>query len=98
MKLASTGTDDTWWWIKGDGCDVVKGVWESTKGEWSGDVDLNDGQLEYFHQQFKEQLQWTEGSGLKQRSSADSMRCDLQTALARLEVDLKFIHSGKHSM
>ena len=27
--------------------DVVKHVWESTKGEWVGDVDLNDGQLEY---------------------------------------------------
>ena len=26
---------------------MVKGIWESTKGEWSGDVDLNYGQLEY---------------------------------------------------
>lgn len=60
-KLASTGTEGTWWWIKGDRWDVLKGVWESTKGEWSGDVDLNDGQLEY-----KEQLQWTEGIGLKE--------------------------------
>ena len=66
---------------------MVKGVWESTKGEWSGDVDLNNGQLEY-----KE-----EGIGLKERGSADSTRRDLQVALARLEVDLKFIHSGKHT-
>ena len=83
------------WWIKGDGCDVVKDVWESIKGEWSGDIDLNDGQLECLHQQYKEQLQWTEGIGLKERGSADSTRHDLQGALASLEVDLKFIHSGK---
>ena len=68
----------TWWWIKGDGCDVVKGVWESTKGEWSGDVDLNDGQLDYLHQQFKELLKWTEGTGLKERGDVNSTRCDLQ--------------------
>ena len=37
------------WWIKGDGTDVVKGLWQSANGEWSGDVDLNDGKL---HQQF----------------------------------------------
>ena len=55
---------------------MLKGVWESTTGEWSGDVDLNYGQLEY-----KEQLQWTEGIGLKERGSADSTRCNLQVAL-----------------
>lgn len=52
----------------------------------SGDVDLNDGQLEYLHQQFKEQLQWTEGIGLKEKGDADSTRCNLQAALATLEV------------
>ena len=31
------------WWIKGDGTDVIKGLWQSVTGEWSGDVDLNDG-------------------------------------------------------
>ena len=31
--------------IKADGVYVVKGLCESTKGEWSRDVDLNDGQL-----------------------------------------------------
>ena len=33
------------WWIKADGCDLVKGLFESTKGEWSGDVDLNSGNV-----------------------------------------------------
>ena len=54
-------------------------------------------QLEYLHQQSKEQLKWTEGTGLKERGDVDSIRYDLQAALATLEVYLKFIHSGKHS-
>ena len=27
-------------WIKGDGTDVVKSLWQSVSGEWGGDVDL----------------------------------------------------------
>ena len=37
---------NTWWWVKADGVDVVKGLCESVRGVWSGDVDLNDGKLE----------------------------------------------------
>ena len=33
------------WWIKEDGTDVVKGLWELVSGQWSGDVDLNDGKF-----------------------------------------------------
>lgn len=37
---------DVWWWIMGDGCDVVSGLGESTRHIWSGDVDLADGKLQ----------------------------------------------------
>ena len=30
---------DVHWWLKGDGIDIVKGLWQSAAGEWSGDVD-----------------------------------------------------------
>jgi len=30
------------WWIKED---IIKGLWQSSTGEWSGDADLNDGKL-----------------------------------------------------
>lgn len=96
LKAASTSNStDTWWWIKGDGCDVVKGICESTQGEWSGDVDLNDGHLKDLQERFKEQLQWTKGIGLGQRSDTDSLKCDLTTALESTGTDLQFIHSGK---
>jgi len=45
IERAATLSPNTWWWIKGDGVDVVKGLWESVKGQWAGDVDLNDGEL-----------------------------------------------------
>ena len=32
--------------IKGDGVDIVKGPFESTKRLWSGDVDLDDAALD----------------------------------------------------
>lgn len=32
-----------WWVKKADGTDLVSGLGESIRGEWSGDVDLNDG-------------------------------------------------------
>ena len=37
------------WWIKGDGTDVVKGLWQSVSGEWASDVDLNDGKLQHLY-------------------------------------------------
>ena len=96
LRAASTSNStDTWWWIKGDGCDVVKGICESTRWEWSGDVDLNDGHLKDLQQLFKEQLQWTEGIGLGQRSDINSLKCNLTTALESTGADLHFIHSGK---
>ena len=32
------GPPNSWFWIKGDGCDLVSGLSESTKMEWTGDV------------------------------------------------------------
>ena len=33
----------TWWWLKGDGCDISSGIHDHN---WKGDVDLADGTLE----------------------------------------------------
>ena len=30
---------DAWWWIKADGYDILPGVAESTRGDWTGDID-----------------------------------------------------------
>lgn len=58
-----------WWWIKGDGVDVVKGLWESTLGEWSGDADLNDGKLAGMYASYKQRLSTASQLGLDERST-----------------------------
>ena len=96
-KAASTSNDTTWWWIKGDGCDVVKGLCESVSGKWSGDVDLNDGQMNRLYQKFQQQVQWVDGIGLESRSTSDRVQSDLRVAMEYVDSDLEFISSGTHA-
>ena len=63
--------------IKADAVYVVKGLCESTKEEWSGDVDLNDGQQQIFYQELQDRLQWIKGIGMKERSSWEAIKSDL---------------------
>ena len=91
IQSATTSDPNAWWWIKGDGVDVVKGLCESTKGEWSGDVDLNDGQLQLLQQQLHE---WIKGIGMKERSAREVIKSDLLASINNSTTDLQFIHSG----
>ena len=81
--------------VKGDSVDVVKGLCESVKGQWSGDVDLNDGKLNSLYQAYQQRLQRISGISLKNRSSVDLNEADLNAVFANLKGDLKFIHAGK---
>ena len=40
LDEAAQHNPDAWWWLKADGYDVSKGLKESSRLEWSGDVDL----------------------------------------------------------
>jgi len=66
IERAATLNTNTWWGIKGDGIDVVKALWESVKGQWVGDFDLNDGEPQLLYQKLQNQLQWVEEIGLEQ--------------------------------
>ena len=46
------------WYIKGDGTDLVKSLWQSVSGEWAGDVNLNDGKLQCLYSELQESLSW----------------------------------------
>ncbi len=48
-------------WIKGDGVDIQKGLCESVRGEWSGDVDLNDGKLQEMFTKYRKHVEWIAG-------------------------------------
>ena len=74
--------------------DVVKGLWESTLGEWSGDADLNDGKLAAMYASYKQRLSTALQLGLDERSTPQSVEADLTMVLDTLNDDLSFLHSG----
>ena len=82
------------WWIKGDGVDVVKGLFESTKGLWSGDVDLDDAALKQKFREMCERLSFVRGLGLSSRRSVTGLKDDLRVFLEKSEEDSKFILEG----
>ena len=54
---------ESWWWVKADGCDIVRGLKESVKMEWSGDVELNDGKVAMLHAEYKSRLRFLQDVG-----------------------------------
>lgn len=83
---------DTWWWLKADGCDIVSGLAESMRGVWSGDVDLNDGNL---HQQYKlYQDRLSRITSLKLSSNLEEVCIQIASMLCELK-DLVYLQNGK---
>ena len=56
MDAAASAHPNSWFWVKADGVDVVAGLGESLRLLWSGDVDLNDGELSKQYQQYRSRL------------------------------------------
>lgn len=56
LETAHKGNPDCNWWLKGDGCDLISGLGESMRLQWSGDVDLNTGSLQQFYQSYRSLL------------------------------------------
>ena len=76
--------------MKADGCDINKGLKESTKLQWSGDVDLGDGSLQKQFQSYKLRLQKAEKLSVSRETAVE----DLNESLSAINEDLKFIQSG----
>ena len=85
---------DAFWWIKGDGVDVVKGLFESTKGIWSGDVDLSDRALQQKIREICDRLSFVKGLGFSSRRSITVLKDDLKVLLENSKEDSKFILEG----
>ena len=95
LKTAAESDPNTMWWIKGDGVDVVMGLKESVRGEWSGDADLSDGKLKYLYQKYKHKLQVAASIGLKERYNPEFIKYDLNAVSEDKINDLTFVHQGK---
>lgn len=95
IKTAADLDPGTWWWIKGDGVDVVKGPKESTRSEWSGDVDLNDEYVKSLYKEYQDRLNMAANIGLGDCSIPQLIEVDLNATLKQLKNDLTFLYSGK---
>ena len=56
LETAHRSNPNCNWWIKGDGCDVVGCLGESMRLQWSGDVDLNTGDLQQSYKYYRDLL------------------------------------------
>ena len=86
---------DTDWWIKSDGCDIVAGLTESTRSEWTGDVDMGDGKLQKQYHDYVKRIELVKGIN---RQFSDTQRQltieDLSDIQQSLQSDLTFIPTG----
>lgn len=90
LDKAAEAHPNCWWWLKADGCDVTKGLMESTTMQWSGDVDLNDGQLQEQYRAYKKRLSFVAGIGLE----GDNVDA-LQFIFEEVSENVEYIHSSK---
>lgn len=79
--------------MKADGCDLIPGLSESTRGIWSGDVDLSDGDLEKQHQLYASRILSVEN--LQFTESKRFLTSHLKDHLQQLKEDLTFLHESE---
>ena len=94
LDAAAKAKPNALWWIKGDACDVIPGLCESMQLKWSGDVDLNDGNIERDYQQYKSRLQMVSTLGLGVRRARPVFKDDLSTVHQNLVKDKDFLVKG----
>ncbi|XP_065893244.1 uncharacterized protein [Dysidea avara] len=90
LKRLATLDPTMGWWIKGDGTDVVKGLWESVSGKWAGDVDLNDGKLAAQYKQYQDKITWLKGIGLR-NGNIEDIKQDLLKAQDDISTEIDFV-------
>ena len=76
-------------WLKLDGTDVKESLQHSVKGEWNGDVNLNNGHLEGLREDFDNKLAWIE---LIQ--SSIEFQNILEIGISCLEADTEFLRNS----
>ena len=74
---------------------MVSGLGESVKGEWSGDVDLNDGKLQLLYEQYCDRKKSASLLGYPNPADRDAVIEGLGEEKKRLESDMEFITESK---
>ena len=77
--------------MKADGCDLISGLAESTRGIWSGDVDLNDGALDKQYQEYNSRLLTIKNL----KSSNANLINQLDDQVQQLKINMELLHGSK---
>lgn len=72
----------------------MSGVCDSTKLEWSGDVHLNDGDLQKVYEVYRQRLAFITGVGMGNRVTPALIVDDLSTCSHKLAEEMLFIYKG----
>lgn len=72
--------------------DLVKGLTESMKEVWSGDVNFNDGELERQYKQYQDRLSLI--MSVKLSSNCEELFGQLTSVLHQLEEDVLYLLAG----
>lgn len=72
------------------------GISESTKGIWSGDVDLNDGVLQAKYKEYVDRLSFMKSIGLSDRETKQQLMEDMGMCVEQISTDIAFIAKGKN--
>lgn len=94
LQMAHQQNPNGRWWIKADGCDILKGLCESTTHQWSGDVDMNDGAVQEHHRRYMYRLNST-SKLISQIPPQPNLSSQLSSLMEDLQKDLTFIESGE---
>lgn len=93
LDEASRTHPNAWWWVKADGCDLIEGLGESIRLDWSGDIDMNDGELQATYKSYRERLDFIGGLGIHRRDLAEVLK-DLDVCIEGIKDDIMFGVAG----
>ena len=79
------------WWIKAD---LLEALAESVNGDWSGDVDLNDGKVAKQYSEYRGRLSRLEDL-CKDLTSRDECSSELSDVISQLHKDMEFVSKRK---
>lgn len=94
MDRANEAHPGVWWWVKGDGTNVIAGLGESAKHVWSGDVDLADEKLQALYDEYLQRRSFIEGLGLGGKQGQWDISNDLTMFESQLTSDIDILASG----
>ena len=80
-------------WRKIDGTDVKEGLMESQRGEWNGDEDLGDGQLQASRSEYDQRLDDIKALTLRDQTR-QALVASLSVSIGSLEEDIVFLNEG----